>query len=49
MMTTENSDLYEVTCVDCNTTKSYFTAQGVSYFKLNHEGHKFKVKTPAGA
>ena len=49
MMTTENSDLYEATCLDCNTTKSYFTAQGVGYFKLNHEGHNVKVREPAAA
>lgn len=50
MMSSENSDLYEVTCLDCNTTKSYFTAQGVGYFKLNHEGHKLRVREPqAGA
>ncbi|MDG7023191.1 MAG: hypothetical protein JRN45_01575 [Nitrososphaerota archaeon] len=45
-MSTENSDLYEVTCLDCNTTKSYFTAQGASYFRLNHRGHKIKAKEP---
>ena len=49
MMTTENSDLYEVTCLDCNITKSYFTAQGVNYFKLNHRGHKIQVKGSAGS
>ena len=49
MMSSENPELYEVTCLDCNTTKSYFTAQGVNYFKLNHEGHKVRVKEPAGA
>ena len=46
MMTTENADLFEVTCEDCGTTKSYFTAQGVGYFKLNHEGHRVKVREP---
>jgi hypothetical protein len=46
MIATENPDLYEVTCLNCRTTKSYFTAQGVSFFKLNHEGHNVKVKEP---
>ncbi|HKT21989.1 MAG TPA: hypothetical protein VJR06_05190, partial [Nitrososphaerales archaeon] len=48
MMTEENSDLFEATCLDCNTTKSYFTAQGVGYFKMNHEGHRVRVKEPGG-
>ncbi|MDE1854157.1 MAG: hypothetical protein KGI38_10510 [Thaumarchaeota archaeon] len=47
MMTAEGSDLYEVTCLDCNTTKSYFTAQGVSYFRMSHEGHQIRAKEPA--
>jgi hypothetical protein len=45
-LSTEDSGLFEVTCKDCNTTKSYFTAQGVSFFKLNHEGHRLAVKEP---
>ena len=49
MLSSEDANLYEVTCVDCNTTKSYFTAQGVSYFKLNHDGHKIRVKEPMHA
>jgi hypothetical protein len=46
MMSEEKSDLFEATCLDCNTTKSYFTAQGVGYFKLNHEGHRVRVREP---
>jgi hypothetical protein len=47
MMSTDNADFFEVTCQDCKVTKSYFTAQGVNYFKLTHEGHKVNVKEPA--
>lgn len=43
-MSTDNPDAYEVTCVDCNTTKSYFTSQGVTYFKLSHQGHNVRMK-----
>jgi hypothetical protein len=46
MLSSEDAELYEVTCVDCNSTKSYFTAQGVNFFKANHEGHKIRVKEP---
>ena len=46
MISSESSDLFEVTCMDCNSTKSYFTAQGVSYFKASHVGHRVIVKEP---
>ena len=46
MISTEDADLFEATCDDCNTTKTYFTSQGVAFFKLNHEGHKLRVKEP---
>ncbi len=47
MLSSENSDLYEVTCIDCHSLKSYFTAQGVGYFKLKHDGHRISVKEPS--
>ena len=47
VLSEEGSDLFEATCLDCNSTKSYFTAQGVGYFKLNHEGHKIRVREPS--
>ena len=46
MISTEDSDLFVATCDDCNTTKTYFTSQGVAFFKLSHEGHKLRVKEP---
>jgi hypothetical protein len=49
MMSTESPDLYEVTCLDCQITKSYFTAQGARFFKSYHEGHKVTVKEPSAA
>lgn len=44
MMSTEKPEVFEVTCLDCGTTKTYFTEQGATYFKLNHQGHNLKVK-----
>jgi hypothetical protein len=46
MISSEHGDLYEVACLDCKTSRSYFTAQGVSYFKWNHDGHNVKVSQP---
>ena len=48
MMSSEDGDLYEATCLDCNTSKSYFSAQGVKFFKMNHEGHQVRAKEPSG-
>jgi hypothetical protein len=45
-MSSEDKNLFNVTCLDCKTSKSYFTAQGVNFFKANHEGHHFEVKEP---
>lgn len=47
MTSPDNSDLYEVTCENCHKSKSYYTAQGVNFFKLNHEGHQIKVMGPS--
>lgn len=38
-----DSGYYEVTCEDCHSTKTYYTHQGVSFFKFHHEGHNVKV------
>jgi len=46
MIASDGQDLYEVSCLDCGSSKSYFTAQGVNYFKMNHEGHHIKVREP---
>ena len=46
MMSPENKDLYEATCLTCNVSKSYFTAQGVNFFKTSHEGHEVKISGP---
>jgi hypothetical protein len=46
VLSEDKSDLFEVACLDCNSTKSYFTAQGVAYFKMNHEGHRLRVREP---
>jgi len=49
MMTSEDANSFNVTCLDCKKSKSYFTAQGVNFFKLNHQGHQVKVDEPANA
>lgn len=38
-----DSGYYQVTCEDCNAMKTYYTHQGVSFFKFHHEGHNVKV------
>lgn len=46
---TKDGDLRTLTCLDCNATAKFISADGAAYFKLMHAGHRVVEGGAAGS